>query len=161
MKLRPELPPDVGPDDPVTRYELELDTSVDALAPGNYSATLTSFVYSDVRISGEPPAEVLTASCSTDFNVDVSPVGIAVVAAFADSDCTVSIRYILVAAQVEYELTCGPIEPTRCRELAGRAVEAAVLRNPGAHPVSLEFFSVVGDYTLVLDNGTAISLIID
>jgi hypothetical protein len=34
-------------------------------------------------------------------------------------------------------------------------------RDPLALERLLEFFSVVGDYTLVLDNGTAITLIID
>lgn len=160
LKLSAVLPPDLGPDDPVTHYELEIDTPIDPLAPGTYTATLTSFRYSDVLISGEPPAEELAASCSTEFELQPGPAGIVVDASFSDSDCTASIKYV-VSTGLPFELSCGPIEPTLCRDLADRAVEAAVLRYPGAHPVSLEFFSVAGDYTLVLDNGTAISLIID
>ena len=160
VKLSAALPPDLGPDDPVTHYELELDMPIEPLAPGTYTATLTSFRYSDVLISGEPPAEELTASCSADFGLDTGAAGIVVDASFTDSHCTASIKYV-VSTGLPFELSCGPIQPTRCRDLADRAVEAAVLRYPGAHPVSLEFFSVAGDYTLVLDNGTAITLIID
>lgn len=160
LKLSTALPADLGPDDPVTYYELELATPIDPLEPGTYTATFTSFRYSDVRIGVEPPEAELTASCSIGFGLDLGAAGVVVVASFTDSDCSASIKYI-VSTGLPFQLSCGPIEPTRCRELADRAVEAALLRYPGAHAVSLEFFSVVGDYTLVLDNGTAITLIID
>jgi hypothetical protein len=159
-KLSTALPADLGPDDPVTYYELELATPIDPLEPGTYTATFTSFRYSDVRIGEEPPEAELAASCSIGFGSDLGAAGVVVVASFTDSDCSASIKYI-VSTGLPFQLSCGPIEPTRCRELADRAVEAVLLRYPGAHAVSLEFFSVVGDYTLVLDNGTAITLIID
>ena len=160
VKLSTALPPDVGPDDPVTHYELDLDTPIDPLVPGSYTVTLTSFRYSDVRIGEEPPDEELTAFCSTDFELEPGPASMVVDASFTDSDCTASIKYV-VSTGLPFELSCGPIEPTRCRDLAERAVRAALLDYPHAHVKSLTFSSLAGDYVLMLDNGHAISLIID
>jgi hypothetical protein len=160
VELVAALQPVPAPNDPVTRYELDLDRAIDPLRAGTYSVTLTSFRYTAVLSSGEPPDALLTASCSTLFG-DQGPASIVIVASFSRSECTASIKYVVLAGQLQYRLACGPIEPTQCRELADRAVEAAVLRYPGAWPVSLEFSSVVGDNTLMLDNGIAISLIID
>jgi hypothetical protein len=160
VKLLAALPPDLGPDDPVTHYELDLDTPIDPLAPGSYTVTLASFRYSDVRIGEEPPDEELTASCSTDFELEPGPASIVVDASFTDSDCTASIKYV-VSTGLPFELSCGPIEPTRCRDLSERAVRAALLDYPHAHVRSLTFSSSAGDYLLMLDNGHAISMIID
>lgn len=159
LKLSAALPQGLEPDDPVSHYELDLDTPIGPLAPGTYTVTLTSFHYSDVRIGEEPPQEELTASCSTDFRLDAGAAGIVLDASFTDSDCTASINYVVLTG-LPFELSCGPIEPTRCGELADRAVLMALLRYPDAQVKSLTFSSVAED-VLTLTNDRVISLIID
>jgi hypothetical protein len=161
VELDVAVEPFPAPGDPVTRYELYPDRAIDPLATGNYSVTLTSFRYSDVVISGAPRDAELTASCSTDFELDRGPASIVVIASFSQSNCTATMSYVVLAGQLQYELTCGPIEPTRCRERADDVVRAALLRNPELHVESLTFSTVAGDYVLQFTNGSGISVIID
>lgn len=162
VKLFAGVPPDVGPDEAVTTYDLELDSRLSSLAPGAYSVTLSSVSYSDTSIAGEPGRERSLASCSTGFVVDPAVIGGFIVnARFSGSDCTGSTQFLDFTSQPPYELVCGPIEPLRCRDLAERAARAALLHYPSAHVESITFTGLDGDYELLLDNGTGIGMIVN
>ena len=162
IKLATSLPTDVAPEASITTYDLEPDTRVAPLAPGTYAVILSSVGYYDTIVGGEPGREQGLATCRTDFVVDPNlDAGVVIEAAFSASDCSASTFFVVLTDQPRYDLSCGPIEAQRCRELAEGAVRAALLRYPTAHVVSITFTSALGDYELALDNGTVIALTIN
>lgn len=148
---------DVGPDEPVTSYELELAAGPFELEPGAYSVTLASITYSDSNQPGEPGRESALAACFTRFVVDPGlDRAVILTAAFSGRSCTGATQFLDFANQPPYELTCGPIETDRCEEHAEDAARAALLHYPEAHVISITFSSGDGDMAVVLDNGVHI-----
>lgn len=149
-------PPGVGLDEPITSWALEMATGVLPLAPGTYTATFRSVGHSDDLPAGEPVRDIALASCSTGFDVEATTTGVVVTASFSTLSCSAKAKYIVLIDEPPYELSCGPIEPVRCQELADGAVSSVLVMYPGTHVVSLTFTANDGDYILELDNGATV-----
>ena len=61
---------------------------------------------------------------------------------------------------VTYALDCGPLDEARCQEDATRLV-AAIEADADKRVVALEFTTICGSYTLLLEDGTGIGAAID
>jgi hypothetical protein len=154
-------PPGAVPDERIRSWALEMATGVLPLAPGTYTATFRSVGRSDDHPAGEPAREIALASCSTQFDVEATTTGVVVTASFSALSCSAKAEYIVLINEPPYDLSCGPIEPVRCQELADGAAAAVLVRYPGTHVVSLTFTASDGDYVLKLDDGATVRLTIN
>jgi hypothetical protein len=163
VKLRVSPDPDVDPETPIDarQFVVELDTPLEPLSDGSYTATLTSFAVSDVISNGQPAQEHRLASCSTTFAVGGTNLRRVVVnASFSASDCAATIRFVVLIGNPEYRVDCASIEPPRCADLAEAAAREALQHSPTKRIASISF-SDNGSYLLRFDDGSFRSHIVD